>query len=145
MMPELSLIVPSRRHLVELAGVYPQMLDVLGDLMHIWPGPVLLGDIYRDPDEEARLGRSGIHGAGPPYRAVDVRTSSLGVETDAHRWAICQRVAAELNNLWIYDPSRGNLRVAIGDPHGTAPHLHLQVHPATERQAEFDQRQRSHV
>ena len=77
--------------------------------------------IYRTPQEDRELEGTGVHVA---WRAVDVRTNDVPA-------ADVQAVTDWINARWIYDPSRPNLPVAYSKPHGTGPHLHIQVHQAT--------------
>jgi hypothetical protein len=75
----------------------------------------------RTKSEDDALGGTGIHVAG---RAVDVRTRSVPD-------GIVKALAEWVNGLWIYDPSRPDLKVCYTEPHGTGPHAHFQVHQNT--------------
>lgn len=82
---------------------------------------LLITDIYRTPYEDQAVEGHGIHSA---WRAVDVHADSW---TDKR----CAILADWLNFQYIYDPSRPDMKVALWEPHGTGPHLHLQTHPNT--------------
>lgn len=83
----------------------------------------LVTSIWRSPAEDAALEGSGVH---TEWRALDIRTRDVSAQVvaDVTRW---------INDRWKYDPTRPDLRVAISEPHGTGPHLHLQVHERTTR------------
>ena len=78
--------------------------------------------IYRDANEDVRLGGSGIH---VTWRAIDIGAPGWNDNASA-------TVAAEVNRRWVYDRKRPNLKVALYDEHGTGPHIHFQVHVQTE-------------
>ena len=64
---------------------------------------------------------SGIHES---YRAIDFKPLSQEEYT--------YRLIEMINQLYIYDPKRPNLKVAADNPfHGTAQHIHIQVHNNT--------------
>ena len=99
-------------------------------LGHQWPpsADMVIVDIWRDADEEiAAGGKSGIHTVGPPYRAIDIRVTNLG--GDPQVWA--DSLGAMVNAKYVYDPARPMKLVAVTQPHGTGPHVHLQVCFAT--------------
>ncbi len=85
-----------------------------------------VSDLGRTTEEDVKLGASGIHAAGPPWRACDA-----GWE-DMHQEAV-NIVCANINKQYQYDPKRPHLQVAYGAPHGTGLHIHYQVHPNTIR------------
>ena len=62
-----------------------------------------------------------------PLRALDLRCrdKELGKLIEHHT-----------NEAWIYDPNRPSKRVCIFHDTGFGYHLHLQVHPATQRRGE---------
>lgn len=82
---------------------------------------LLITSIWRSVAEDADLGGHGIH---PEWRAVDVHADS---------WQDTKigQVASFVEGRYQYDPSRPSMKVALWEPHGNGPHLHLQVHPAT--------------
>ena len=77
-----------------------------------------------------------IHCQPPPYRALDlsIRCVYSGERLDDRE---IQRLADHVNLEWAYDPARPGIFCAVARPHGTGPHLHLQVHPATRRRDEL--------
>lgn len=79
--------------------------------------------IYRTPAEDMAVNGSGIH---VDWRAVDIRTRDQKLDT-------VERVVAETNNAWQYDPARPLMVVAYAKPHGTGPHLHIQTCAKTQR------------
>jgi len=85
----------------------------------------LLTCIYRTFEEDREIGGSALHCY---WRAVDVRTRDVDEATVAH-------CTDALNERWVYDPERPRLVVALSKPHGTGPHLHLQVHARTRLRA----------
>jgi hypothetical protein len=114
------------RELVELDGhLWAILLDFLE---HDWPNvalPARVICIHRTLEEERLAGGvSGVHCAGPPYRAVDI---------GAREFSELDRVGAAnaLNRRWSYDFSRPALEVCEAKPHGTGPHWHLQSHGNT--------------
>lgn len=88
-----------------------------------WAWNFTITSIFRTRAEDAALNASGIH---VDWRAVDVRTRGLSQEA-------VRDVTVYINNRWVYDPTRPNLKVCFSEPHGTGPHGHFQVHPRTRR------------
>ena len=119
------------RRLEEFLACDPQLQEIVLWIAQQWPPTqLLIGNIYRTPEEEAAAGGvSGIHCAGPPYRAVDIRVSNLAGDPQQAADAI----GALVNRRWEYDPSRPTKLVAFTQPHGTGPHIHVQVHARTVR------------
>jgi hypothetical protein len=116
----------------EFVVLHQKLREVLRDALVRWPDDCAeVTCIFRGPSEDKKLGGSGVHATPPPYRAIDLRVRDWGPGFQQR----AEQLAAELNSLWVYDPSRPHLNVAVGKPHGTGPHLHLQVHPATRRRA----------
>lgn len=114
----------------EFRQIDERLLNVFADLCNVWPTDTLIvTDVWRSWDEDKDVGGSGVHAAGPPYRAIDVRITDLGED--------CQEkadgVAVILNEKWVYDPSRPTLKVAVSKEHGTGKHIHCQVHARTLR------------
>jgi hypothetical protein len=87
-----------------------------------WNWEFFLTSIFRTKAEDEKLNASGIH---VEWRAVDVRTKDQTA-------AAINGLAAYVNNKWIYDPLRPNLKVCFKEPHGTGSHAHFQVHPNTK-------------
>ena len=117
------------RMLREFLQCHSTLQGILLWLAGQWPTADLeITCIHRTPEEEAAAaGKSGIHVAGPPYRAIDVRVSNLvgNPQASADFWGDF------VNAKYVYDPGRPELSVAVTAPHGTGPHIHLQVHDHT--------------
>jgi len=81
--------------------------------------------IYRPYFDEVARGRSGVHGF---HRAADVTV----IKQDMTQFAQqdLDRLAMLLNKVFDYG-DRGKHRVAVSNPHGTGPHLHLQARDET--------------
>ncbi len=118
----------------EFPGCHPMLVEVILTALGIWETRYCFcGSIHRSVTENDRAGaKSTIHVVGPPYRAADLSGRNLARDVGA-RWKACQLRAAVLNKIFEYDHERPNIPVAYGDPHGSAPHCHLQVHPNTRR------------
>jgi hypothetical protein len=119
------------RTLGEFTACVPRLQEILAFLALIWPDADLeVTCIHRTPEEEAAAGgKSGIHVAGPPYRAIDVRVRNISGDPQGAADAL----GAKVNERYAYDPARPEMECAFTAPHGTGPHIHLQVHPATTR------------
>lgn len=72
---------------------------------------------------QLRVGDLGVHGQ-IPLRATDLRMRNK---------AVGLAIVDEINKRWIYDPLRPNKKCAILHGDGYNMHIHLQVHPNTER------------
>ena len=124
------------RQFQELQNVQPELREILEDALNHWPGDTMeINCIYRtQEEEEAAGGKTGVH-MTTPHRAVDLRVKNLGLNFQGKADA----VAEVLNDLWSYDPSpsRTNLKVAVSKLHGSGPHVHVQVHPKTQRRVMF--------
>lgn len=128
-MPEIHL--KSVRILRELNDLQPPLYEILVSLLErFWPDaskPARIRCIFRTAAEEAiDGGKSGIHCAGPPHRAVDIGAKEF---SDAEIAA----AAKLINDRWIYDPLRPAMLVCFVAPHGTGPHFHVQVHRNTRK------------
>lgn len=112
---------------------------MLRDALDSWPEAFArIVSIHRtDAENKAAGAKSEIHVVGPPYRALDLGAPLVPGGTPDDRWAAVAAIAEPLNSLWVYDPSRPSMLCAYADPHGTGPHLHLQVHPATIMRADL--------
>jgi hypothetical protein len=119
----------SWRQLREFNDLHPTLEDILKDVLFFWPKrvPFVVIDIGRTREEDQALDASGIHAAGPPWRALDFRTTVFG----SHHQALADGLADEINTRWCYDPARPTKCVLYVEPHGTGPHGHLQIHPDT--------------
>jgi hypothetical protein len=118
------------RQALELREAHPLLVSVLEDVWRYWPSPAIdfvVTSIGRTPAEDAELGASGIHAAGPPWRALDFRVVGFG----ANYGLIADELANSINTLWAYDLARPTMTVLFVAPHGNGPHGHLQVHPST--------------
>lgn len=62
-----------------------------------------------------------LHGTDP-VRAKDIRS-----------WCYKdpEKVVAAINAMWVYDPSRPHMLVAVYHDAGSGKHIHLQSHPHT--------------
>jgi hypothetical protein len=90
-----------------------------------WQWEFTITSIFRTPQEDAALHASGIH---VDWRAVDVRTRGRSQQA-------IMDVTNHLNNRWVYDPTRPNLKVCFSEPHGSGPHAHYQVHLRSKRRS----------
>jgi hypothetical protein len=90
---------------------------------HRWE--FVITSIHRTPAEDAALHASGIH---VEWRAVDVRTSD-------RKQGEINRVAEYVNEKYVYDAARPNMKVCFTEPHGNGVHAHYQVHPHTRLRA----------
>jgi hypothetical protein len=121
------------RHLREFCHCKPELKQIFHLLAALWPDDfnLYITCIHRRPDETIK-GESGVHNAGPPFRAIDVRIRNLSPHANVSQEK-AEALAERLNNLWVYDPKRPHLDVAVAKLHGTGPHIHLQVHPRTAK------------
>lgn len=129
-----TVLILDRRRVKEFARLDRRLVEATDDALASWP--VLncrASSIHRTDSENEDAGaRTRIHVVTPAtgLRAIDLSGRNVGGTLD-DRWRACGRVAASVNRKWIYDPRRPNLKVAFAKKHGTAPHVHLQVHPRT--------------
>ena len=116
------------RHWREL---HPTLYAVMEDVLLFWPVESLyITSIGRTIQQDRDLGASGIHSAGPPWRAIDIGIRNLG----AHDYQeIADSLARKVNARWQYDPTRLHLNVIVSKKHGTGAHIHGQVGALTER------------
>lgn len=124
------------RQAFEWRDAHFMLRDLLLDLLALWPDTRMdVTCIGRTAAEEAAAGgRSGIHVAGPNWRAADVRIRALPGNFQEK----ADGLAADLNRVWQYDPARPEKRVAVAELHGSGPHIHLQVCPATRKRGPRD-------
>lgn len=126
-------IFPTSRILREWNDIDPLLYQIFMELVErAWPESSIdcrLTCIHRT-DEEERLagGKTGIHTVGPPFRAIDIGGRDFSQ-------AQLDSTASWLNQRWTYDPTQPSLNVAFVRPHGTGPHIHLQVSPRTHIKA----------
>ncbi len=95
----------------------------------VWPPTdLIVGDIHRtEAENQAAEAKTPIHVVGPPYRAIDVRVINL-----ENPQASADAIGARINARYVYDLSRPTMVVAYTVPHGTGPHVHLQVCDKTD-------------
>ena len=66
-----------------------------------------------------------LHGT-QPVRAIDLRY-----------WCypdyIALKIQEQVNLIWVYDPSRPDMQVALIHDSGEGKHFHIQVHPNTRK------------
>lgn len=72
-----------------------------------------------------RIGDKGVHGQ-LPLRGIDIRMRDSKIGKDLEN---------RVNHFWAYDPDRPCKKCAILHGVGSNMHLHLQVHPNTERKS----------
>lgn len=89
---------------------------------------LVVTSIYRTLEENRAAKAKSIVHCVTPHRAADIRVWGMSAK-------LLQQVVTELNARWQYDPTRPRYPVAYSEPHGTGPHLHVQVHPNTRRVA----------
>lgn len=127
-----SIVIPASI-LAEWGNIHPTLDKVFWTLLNLWPASSLrITSLNRSRQRDRQLGGSGVHAAGPPWRAVDIGIRVLdtvrgGAQTEA------ERLADLVNSMWVYDPTRPHLPVCYAKPHGDGPHIHLQVHHLTRR------------
>ena len=127
-------ITMTKRQFRESGEVDPMLALIMEYAMQVWPKDVLymeVTSIHRTKGENILAGaKTQMHVIGPPYRAIDLRVWNLGTPGHAMGKRV-MHICDMLNNKFKYDPKRPKLKVALGRPHGTGPHIHLQVHPNT--------------
>lgn len=153
-----SRLALTERQVCEWPGLEPNLQAVFLDVLGFWPLKFMeVTRLISTPEEETAIRRriaegkglddsdpdvlrkqtSGIHvvpWAGSKGRSGDVRVWPLGRPGHSMREEM-ERIAGSVNGLWSYDPNRPGKLVVYAKPHGTGPHLHLQVHPNTIRRA----------
>ena len=123
-----NVIMPVKQ-LNEFLEMEWMLLRVFWTLVNLWPDESLsVTSIGRSWTQDKKLGGSGVHAAGPPWRAMDISIRTLkGGQAGA------EGLADLINDMWVYDPRRPTKPVCYAKPHGDGPHIHLQVHPRTRR------------
>lgn len=113
----------------EFVDCHPTLQRVLAWLADRWPpADMEITSIHRTETENAlALAKTEIHVVGPPHRAIDLRVTNLPGDPQQAAKAI----GALVNARYAYDPARPGMVVAFVEPHGTGPHVHLQVHDNT--------------
>lgn len=70
-----------------------------------------------------RVGDKGVHGTAP-VRGIDIRS---------YIYTNPAEICTYINRHWSYDPKRPEMKCAIFHDVGKGKHIHLQVHPNTEK------------
>lgn len=118
------------RQAKEWGRLHPMLLEVAGELMDLWPSAdMVVTSIHRTLEENASAGAKTTVHCTSPHRAMDIRIKNSMQQDKA------DDIADWLNSVFSYDPDRPELKVCISKPHGTGPHIHLQVHPKSQRVA----------
>lgn len=128
----MTTVTMSFKCLMEFQHLDPKLLALFSQLVNLWPdGYLTLTSIHRSKKQnDLAKAKSLIHVVGPPYRAIDVSIHGLfGGQEKAE--SMCE----VLNDIYQYDYTRPDKPVAYAKPHGTGPHIHLQVHPNTRLKA----------
>ena len=133
-----TVLILDRRRVGEFPRLDRRLVEITDDALAAWPIARCYGSsIHRtDAENDAAGAKTRIHVVTPSsgLRALDLSGHNVG-GTVEDRWRACGRVASTINRKWIYDPARPNIKVAFAAKHGTAPHVHLQVHRNTRRAA----------
>ena len=103
-----------------VVAFHPTLIRVLRWADETWPDLLTITSAYRAGD----LG--SLH-ATNPCRAIDIRS---WVFKDPYL------VMRKINEVWVYDPHRLYMNVAILHNVGSGWHFHIQVHPNTRRREE---------
>lgn len=125
----MTYITMHTKQLGEFPDLHPMLKRVFWALVNLWPDDTMtITSIGRSWKQDRELGGSGVHAAGPPWRAMD-----LSIKTLTGGQAKADWLGERINEIFQYDPLRPHLKVAVTKPHGTGPHIHLQVHNSTVR------------
>ena len=113
------------RALYDWHETHPTVKDVVEIMLAgIWPTDrdlIITRIAERTPEQKTE-----VHTDGPPHRAIDFRISHVPFQT-------AQRATDRLNEIFIYDPERPAMQVALLHDAGSGNHLHIQVHANTTR------------
>lgn len=127
-------ITMTKRQFRESGSLHPQLAKVVEYAAQVWPNDVPymeITSIHRTKGENELAGaKTQMHVVGPPFRSVDLRVWNLGTLGHVMKDRMVD-ICMMINYKFSYDPSRPRLKVAFCRPHGTGPHIHLQVHPNT--------------
>ena len=131
-------IILSPQDLREFGDIHPVLDEIFQAMLNFWPSEtVRITSIYRSPEQDRIIKgqteaayKRGIHTVGPPYRALDISVLTIG---PGWQRAV-EKISDKLNEMWQYDYERTEKVVCYAKPHGTGPHIHLQVHPNTARE-----------
>jgi len=113
----------------ELGDLHPKMHELLFDAVMFakklgWQ--LRITSIYRTHEENENAGALSTIHCQKPHRAVDI--GALKVSP-----TLIRDLDKHLDDNWVYDPMRPKLTCSYETLHGTGPHIHLQVSPATRR------------
>ncbi len=127
------------KQLMEWPDCDHRLITIFWALVNLWPAASLhLSSIFRTRRADRKLGGSGVHCA-KPHRAMDISIRVLNADPKLAQ-EMAEKMCRVLNSLWVYDPQRPKKPVAYCKPHGTGPHIHIQVHPLTRRREATDPR-----
>ena len=132
-------LILNARRVREWVRAHPTLREIIADVVDNWPAEYCqLNDIHRSFAENEKAGaKTQIHVQGPPWRAADFGARDLG-RTAGQAWDAVAAIADKINAIWIYDPARPAMQVAVSSQHGTGPHLHVQVCATTQRRAKYE-------
>lgn len=130
-------IILTPKQLMEWPDLDHRAVTIFWALVNLWPAASLyITSIFRTRRADRKLGGSGVH-ATKPHRAIDVSIRVLNTDPKVAQ-EMAEKMCEVLNSLWIYDPTRPAKPVVYCKPHGTGPHIHLQVHPLSRRREMAD-------
>ena len=121
----------NHRDLDHYEKLHPALRDVLAWLHEYLPksktSRLVYTSIFRNYKKEIAQGRSGLHGL---QRAADI----VAIHTDGKPYTQQDYDAiGMLLNCVFYYGDGGKHHVAVSAPHGTGPHIHLQVRNETQK------------
>lgn len=99
---------------IDVLNVHPILQELALEIYRL--GFDTITSAYR-PDDK------GVHGT-MPIRGLDFRCRDS---------IIGEKLEEYINERWIYDHERPDIKVALYHDVGKGKHLHVQVHPNTER------------
>lgn len=107
-----------------LHPAHPRLIEVLLWICDRYPVVVLTG-MFEERDYPS------VHST-IPVRACDIRS-----------WVYKhpEKVEADINAHWEYDPERPEMKVAIFHDTGRGPHIHIQAHDRTRRRTKGEAKQ----
>jgi hypothetical protein len=105
-----------RIHYEQLEFIHPLLRKLIRDVEDETGFEFTITSLYRIDDR-------GNHGA-LPLRAMDLRCRDAVYGVGILNY---------VNNMWIYDPQRPELKCCLIHDTGQGLHFHFQVHPNTEK------------
>jgi hypothetical protein len=96
-------------------GIHPTLVQILLFISDAFGSIPTVTSAYRKDDR-------GVHGTSP-LRGIDLRMSG----------AVAIYYTQVINETFSYDKQRPDMKCAIYHDVGFGPHIHLQVHPNTQR------------